>query len=121
MHNQSSHQEWDDLTALAALGDLDARDQERFAAHLAGCPACQAALSDYRQVTARLDQSIPLVDAPAHLAERLGRQMRAAAAAGAGRLHPQPAPNRCRADRPPGRAGANHANAGRGRDRADLP
>jgi hypothetical protein len=75
MHNQSSHQEWDDLTALAALGDLDARDQERFAAHLAGCPTCQAALSDYRQVTARLDQSIPLVEAPAHLAERLARQV----------------------------------------------
>jgi hypothetical protein len=75
MHNQSSHQEWDDLTALAALGDLDARDQERFAAHLAGCPACQAALSDYRQVTARLDQNIPLVEAPAHLAERLQRQV----------------------------------------------
>lgn len=75
MHNQSSHHEWDDLTALAALGDLDARDQERFAAHLAGCADCQAALGDYRQVTARLDQSIPLVEAPAHLAERLQRQV----------------------------------------------
>ncbi|HYF64750.1 MAG TPA: anti-sigma factor, partial [Herpetosiphonaceae bacterium] len=35
----------------------------------------QAALGDYRQVTARLDQSIPLVEAPNHLAERLRRQL----------------------------------------------
>lgn len=70
-HNPANHEEWEDLVALAALGGLDAAETADLERHLATCGPCRAALGDYRSVVAQLDQTIPMVEAPAHLEGRL--------------------------------------------------
>ncbi len=43
-----SCQEYDDLLALFVGGDLDARDEERFQAHIATCSNCRATVEELR-------------------------------------------------------------------------
>jgi hypothetical protein len=48
------HADFDELAAGYALHALDPADEQRFLAHLAGCPRCRAALEDFTEVTAGL-------------------------------------------------------------------
>lgn len=75
-NNLDNHEEWEDLVALAALGGLAAPEQDDLQRHLATCAHCRQALMDYGDVATHLDQTIPLVQAPAHLEQRLLKQIR---------------------------------------------
>jgi anti-sigma-K factor RskA len=75
-HNPVNHHEWEELVALAALGGLEAAETATLEGHLATCAECRRTLAEYQQVAAQLDQTVPLVAAPAHLEQRLLGQIR---------------------------------------------
>ncbi len=64
-------EELKELAAGFALGALDARDRERFLAHLPGCATCQELLRGYRQVTASLPWALDPREASPGLRERI--------------------------------------------------
>ncbi len=75
-HTRVNHEEWAELVALAALGGLDSAEHAGLEGHLATCADCRRALADYRYVAAQLAETVPLVQAPAHLEQRLLGQIR---------------------------------------------
>ena len=56
----------DDIPAYA-LGALDSAETERFLAHVADCPACQAELSAYQEVLSLISQTAPQFEPPSRL------------------------------------------------------
>jgi anti-sigma-K factor RskA len=72
----SSHESWEPLAAVYAVGALDGEDLARFEAHLAeGCPACARELGEAAEALARLalaaPPAVPPPDVKAALLARL--------------------------------------------------
>src|ERR1700733_2073925 len=74
-----------------ALGTLDARDRERFEAHLPSCPDCQQALAEFGPTALMLKTALPAVELtagtepPADLQARTLASVKRAARKAAGR------------------------------------
>jgi anti-sigma-K factor RskA len=72
MMRTTTHEEFDELLALHAIGALDGDDRERLEAHLAtGCAACAADLAEFERAGALLAWAPAPVTPPAALRERL--------------------------------------------------
>jgi len=54
MNESKPHEMWEELAAGHSLHALDAADEARFIAHLAGCARCAQTLDDYNLVAAQL-------------------------------------------------------------------
>ena len=63
--------DWSDNTAAYALGALDGAENAAFEKHLATCERCQLEVESYRNVVGLMSVSVPLVDVPADLRERV--------------------------------------------------
>lgn len=70
-----SHDSWEELIAIAAVGTLPSADALRLKSHLAECPACYAHWEAYQRVSVALAHGIPLVPPPAHLENSLRQQI----------------------------------------------
>jgi anti-sigma-K factor RskA len=71
-------EEFLDLCAAQALGNLETPDRARLEAHLRdGCGACEAALSEFSEAVLLLASSAPPVAPPARVRERVLRAARA--------------------------------------------
>jgi hypothetical protein len=66
----TTHEEYDELVAAFALDALDAPQCDAFRSHLASCPQCQAALADFRRVSAGIGLTVPAAAPPAALRAR---------------------------------------------------
>src|SRR5262245_37618889 len=72
MMRTTTHDEFDELLALHAIGALDGDDVERLEAHLAtGCAACTSELAEFERAGALLAWTAAPVSPPAALRERL--------------------------------------------------
>ncbi|HZL71188.1 MAG TPA: anti-sigma factor [Planctomycetota bacterium] len=61
-----SHQEFDELASLHALGALDGEDLARFTSHLAGCEECRRAVAEHEKAAEALALSLaPVRPSPA--------------------------------------------------------
>ena len=60
MSETSPHDEFLELCALAASGQLTAEEHERLREHLAGCASCREAMAQYRAI---VDHAIPAFNA----------------------------------------------------------
>jgi anti-sigma-K factor RskA len=67
----TGHEEYDELVAAFALDALDAPQCDAFRSHLASCPECQAALTDFRRVSAGIGLTVPAEAPPAALRARV--------------------------------------------------
>ena len=75
-----------------ALGILEADEQAEVAAHLDGCPDCQATLAAYEAIAAELAMAAPQHAPPAYLKARLRERLVANAPHHTGPAAPQHAP-----------------------------
>jgi anti-sigma-K factor RskA len=94
MSARPEHAERRDDIAAYALGALDAAETRELEAHLAGCRSCRGYLEELRPGVDLLAASVPQVEAPPALRERLVETVRAEAerieAASAPSEHPTP-------------------------------
>ncbi len=81
-----SHEPFDTMAAVYAVGALDGAELAEFEAHLAGCARCAAVLREHGETAAALARALPPLAPPSEVKEALLR--RAAAAT------PRPAPVR---------------------------
>ena len=65
------HEELEVLVSAHALDGLDAAEAEAVDAHLAGCESCRAAFHAALETAAALAMSVPAVDPPADLRDRI--------------------------------------------------
>jgi len=79
------------LLPAYALGILDAQEKRQVAAHIELCDACREELASFRDVTGRMAASLPEVEPPADLEERILRAVRSSRPA-ARRLPPRRVP-----------------------------
>jgi anti-sigma-K factor RskA len=71
-----THDEFDDLAPVYAVGALDGEDRVRFESHLAaGCAACETSLRDTAETLAGLAREAPRAIPPAHVKETLVRRV----------------------------------------------
>jgi anti-sigma-K factor RskA len=81
-----THEEFDDLAPVYAVGALDGEDRVRFESHLAtGCATCEASLRDTAEVLAGLAREEPRAIPPAHVKETLVRRVTESAPPSRGR------------------------------------
>ena len=72
-----SHEPFDTLAPVYAVGALDGDDLVRFEAHLReGCPTCEAVLRESEEALAALGREAPPMIPPAHVREALLRRVR---------------------------------------------
>lgn len=55
--SMSKHEEFEELCALAATGELSPEEELRFSEHLDGCPSCRAAYKDFSAILRELPAS----------------------------------------------------------------
>lgn len=73
-----SHEPFDTLAPVYAVGALDGDDLVRFQAHLReGCPTCEAVLRDSEDALAALGREAPPMLPPAHVRDTLLRRVEA--------------------------------------------
>jgi len=65
------HAHFDELAAGYALHALDPADEQQFLAHLAACPRCREAVSDFTEVAAALTDGWSTVEPSPQLGERI--------------------------------------------------
>jgi mannose-6-phosphate isomerase-like protein (cupin superfamily) len=83
MSNQRELEDCRLTAALYALGSLPETDREQFRARVrSGCPVCNAALSEFAETAAYLAMSVPSVEPPSGLRERVLNIAKRGAAAG---------------------------------------
>ncbi|NPA91357.1 MAG: anti-sigma factor [Chloroflexi bacterium] len=70
-----THEEIRDLIPAYAIGATDPEETERVEAHLRECAACRALAEEYARLADDLLYTIPLVNAPATVEERLMAQL----------------------------------------------
>ena len=71
-----SHEPFDTLAPVYAVGALDGDDLVRFEAHLReGCPACEAVLRESEEALAAMTREATPVIPPAHVREALMRRV----------------------------------------------
>ena len=75
-----SHDEYKDNIAPYVLGALPELEAELLERHVAGCDTCRAELEELRPVSAALARSVPQVEPPPELKERLMATVNAEAA-----------------------------------------
>lgn len=73
-----SHEEFDSLSPLYALGALDGEEFSRFEAHLGTCPDCGKAVREYREASTAVALAVPPVAPSPSVRERILRQVRPA-------------------------------------------
>ncbi|MFN8009254.1 MAG: zf-HC2 domain-containing protein [Terriglobia bacterium] len=57
--NELTHEYFEELCSLAALGQISATEQALLESHLSSCPSCQSCLNDFNEI---LHQHLPLLD-----------------------------------------------------------
>ena len=67
----TAHEQFADLAGAYALGALDAADLAAFEQHLAACAECQQLVADARLVAVALPLTLPPVEPPAALRQRI--------------------------------------------------
>lgn len=78
----STHEPFETLAAVYAVGALDGDDLAQFEAHLPGCPACQAAVREAHDTLARAVMSAPPQIPPPAVREALVSRVGRARASG---------------------------------------
>ena len=75
-----THEPFDTLAPVYAVGALDGDDLVRFEAHLrAGCPECEALLRESAEALAASSRELPPMIPPAHVRETLMRRVQTSA------------------------------------------
>ena len=74
-----------DLLPGYPLGCLDAEDEQKVRSHLANCSSCRRELEAYVGVTDLLSSSVPVIEPPARLEDRVVSTLRVVKASGARR------------------------------------
>lgn len=75
----SEHRDWDDDVAAYLLGALDEHEVARFEAHLATCPLCRDEVDFLRVGAEALPASVPQLEPPPELRDRIMRVVSAEA------------------------------------------
>jgi anti-sigma factor RsiW len=65
------HGRWEDATGAYVLGALPPAESAAFEGHLAGCPACRAEVEELRPAVDALPASVPPLEPPRALRDRL--------------------------------------------------
>jgi anti-sigma-K factor RskA len=82
-----THEPFDTLAPVYAVGALDGEDLERFEAHLRqGCPTCEASVRDATEALTAAARDVPPMIPPAHVREELMRRVQTSARPRAGRF-----------------------------------
>jgi anti-sigma-K factor RskA len=82
-----THEPFDTLAPVYAVGALDGEDLVRFEAHLRqGCPACEAVVRDSTEALTAAAGDVPPMIPPAHVREELMRRVQTSARPRAGRF-----------------------------------
>jgi uncharacterized protein YoxC len=71
-----THEDFEDLAPLYALGALDGEDLSRFAGHLSGCATCIKLVAEYEESATGLADALPRQTPPAALKERILSSLR---------------------------------------------
>ncbi|MEA2178297.1 MAG: hypothetical protein QOG77_1594 [Solirubrobacteraceae bacterium] len=94
MSRPDDHEFWGDELAAYALGALDPRETAQFEGHLVNCEHCRAELARLGPAVEGLSTSVPRLDPPASLRERIMDVVDAEAGAGTVAATPKRSPRR---------------------------